>query len=74
MVITSYKKTTQAEANRTVISRNKIGENDSSKTHSTKDESADKRRKLYVDQSKRASKNCMIHGLGHSSDGCKVLG
>ena len=39
-----------------------------------KDGSAVKRRKQYVDRSKSASKTCIIHGPGHSSDEFKVLG
>ena len=33
-----------------------------------------KRRKQYVDRSKRKLKTYSIHGPGHSSDECKVLG
>ena len=47
---------------------NNKGEYASSNTHPTKDGSADKRRKRYVDFSKSASKTFMIHGAGHSSD------
>ena len=37
-------------------------------------ESAGKRRKIYVDYPKGKSKTCLVHGTGHSSDECKVLG
>ena len=37
-------------------------------------ESSGKRINRYVDVSKSKSKTCLIHGLGHSSDECKVLG
>ena len=37
-------------------------------------ESAGKRINIYVDYPKGESKTCLIHGLGHSSDKCKVLG
>ena len=40
----------------------------------TMDESAGKLRKQFVDFSKSKSKTCIIHGLGNSSDECKVLG
>ena len=69
-----FKKTIQAEANRTGISSSDRGENASPKTHPAKDGSACKRRKQYVDRSKSESKTCMIHGDEHSSDECKVLG
>ena len=39
-----------------------------------KDVSSIKRRKQYVDRLKSASKTCMIHGPGHSSDECNFLG
>ena len=74
VVTPSYKKNIWAEANRTGISRNKRGESTLSNNHPAKYESADKRRKRYVYLSKRASKYCMIHGLGHSYDEYKVLG
>ena len=37
-------------------------------------ESAEKHRKVYVDHPTGELKVCIIHGLGHSSDECKVLG
>ena len=38
-------------------------------------ESGGKHRKRYVDHPKDRSKlNCLIHGPGHSSDECKVVG
>ena len=74
VVTPSYLKNTWIEANQTVLSRNNRGDSASSNTHPAKDESADKRRKLYVDHLKSASKYCMIHGLGHSYDEYKVLG
>ena len=74
VVTPSYKKTTWAETNCTGISRNKRGEAALSKTHRTKDEIAGKRNKRYVDRLKSASKHCMIHELGYSSDKCKFLG
>ena len=73
VITPSYKKTTWAESNRTGLSRNKKGESTLSNTHPANDERAGKHRKRYVDRSKSASKNCMIHILGHSSDECKVL-
>ena len=69
-----YKKTTWAESKLTGISRNDRGENASSNNHPAKDESSRKHSKWCVDFLKSASKHCMIHGLGHSSDECKVLG
>ena len=74
VVTPSYKKITRAEANRTGISRNKRGESAPSNINPVKDDSACKRSKRYVDCSKSASKHCIIHGLVHSSDECKVLG
>ena len=46
-----------------------------SNTYSEMSESAEKRRKIYVDYPKGKSKpTCLIHGPGHSSDKYKVLG
>ena len=46
-----------------------------SNTYSEISESADKRRKCYVDYPKGKYKpTCLIHGPGHSSDKYKVLG
>ena len=39
-----------------------------------KDRSTGKLRKQYVYRSKSESKTCLIHGRGHSSDECNVLG
>ena len=47
-------------------------ESASSNTHPSKDWSTGKRHKRYVDLSKSASKYCMVHGPGHSSDEYKV--
>ena len=68
------KKTTRSESNRTVLSRNKRVEAASSNTQPAKYGSSGKRCKQHVDHSKSASKTCMIHGVGHSSDECKILG
>ena len=70
----SYKKPTREYANRAGNSRKKRGESASSKTHPVTIESSDKRQKWYVDHSRRKSRTCLIHGLRHSSDECKVLG
>ena len=46
-----------------------------SNTYSEMSESADNRRKIYVYYPKGKYKpTCLIHGPGHSSDECKVLG
>ena len=37
-------------------------------------ESAGKRRKRHVDSPTGKIKNCLIHGPGHSSEECKVVG
>ena len=51
------------------------GESASSTIYSTKSKSAGKIRKRYVDHPKDRSKlTFLIHGPGHSSDECKVLG
>ena len=39
-----------------------------------KGDSSGKRRKRYVDNTTVKSKICLIHGPGHSSEECKVLG
>ena len=70
----SYKKTTPADANRAVHSRQKRGEDPPSWTRPKKGESAGKRRKRHVDTPKGKSKTCLIHGPGNYSEGCKVLG
>ena len=69
-----YPISTRSEANSTVLSRNRIGKPVLSNTHTTKGGSTRKRRKWYVDLPKTESKTFMIHGAGHSSDECKVLG
>ena len=51
------------------------GEDDLSTTYSDMSESTGKCRNRYVDHLKGGSKlACLIHGPGHSSDECKVLG
>ena len=55
VVTASYKKATQAEANRTELSKNKRGYSALSNTHPAKDESSRKRSKRYVNRSKSAS-------------------
>ena len=74
VVTPSYLKTIQEEANPTRIIRNKTVEAFLPNTHPLKYVSAGKRHKRYVDISKSESKTCMLHGAGHSSDECKVLG
>ena len=74
LVETSYKKTTQAYSNRAGRSSNKRGESALSKTRTETWESSGKRRKRYIDNSKRESKTCLVHGPVHSSGECKVLG
>ena len=71
----SYKKTTREDANHVYHSRKMRGEAASENTYSKTSDSADKRRKRYVDHLKNISKlTCIIHGPRHSSDECKVLG
>ena len=70
----SYKKPTRADANHAGHSRHKGGEAASSWTPPEKGESAGKCRKRHVDSPTGKSKSCIIHGPGHSSDVCKVLG
>ena len=51
------------------------GESALSTTYSNMSERSDKFRKRYVDHPKDISKlTCLIHGPGHSSYECKVLG
>ena len=46
-----------------------------SNTHSEMSDSVYKHRKMYVDHPNDISKlTCLIHGLGHSSDECRLLG
>ena len=68
-----YKKPTWEDSNRACHGRNKIGEAALSNTCPATGESARKRQKQYVDRSKSESEICLIHGPGHSYDGCKVL-
>ena len=70
----SYKKPTWVDSNHADQIKNKIGDAASYKTHPATVESSGKRRKRYVDSSKIESKTCLIHGPGHYSDECKVLG
>ena len=55
-------------------SRKKRGEAASSHTYSAMSDSAGKSRNIYLDHPMGESKICLIHGPGHSSDECKVLG
>ena len=70
----SYKKPTWADANRSGCIRHKRGEAASSWTRPEKGESASKRRKRHVYSPTGKSKTCLIHGPGHSSEECEVLG
>ena len=70
----SYKKSTQEDSNRAIHSRKNRGEAASSWTLPKKGQSAGKRRKIHVDSPTGKSKICLIHGPGHSSEECKVLG
>ena len=70
----SYKKPTRAYTNLSCHSRQKIIESAYSWTLPEKGESAGKRRKRHVDSPTEKSKICLIHGPGHSSEECKVLG
>ena len=74
LVEPSYKKITQADTNHACHIRNKRGESASSWTRPDKGESTGKRRKRHVDIPTGKSKTCLIHGPGHSSEECKVLG
>ena len=74
VVTPSSKKTTRSEANCTGLSRKKRVEASSSNNHPTTYGCTGNRRKQYVDFLKSELKNRLIHGLGHSSDECKVLG
>ena len=69
-----YKKPTRVDANCAGISSHNRGEPASSWTLPKKGESAGKRRKMHVDIPSGKSKTCLIHGPGHSSEECKVLG
>ena len=68
LVETSYKKTTQSDANRAGHSRYKRGEAASSWTRPEKGEINGKRIKRHVDSPLGKSKTCLIHGPGHSSE------
>ena len=70
----SYKKLTRADSNRADCIRQKRGETALSWTHPKKVEISGKRRKIHVDSPTGKSKNCLIHGPGHSSGECKALG
>ena len=51
------------------------GEDASSNIYSEMSEISGKNKKSYLDNPKdRTKHNCLIHGTGHSSDECKVLG
>ena len=69
-----YKKSTRAYANHAGHSRQKRGEAASSWTHPGKGERTGNHRKGYVDSPTVKSKTCLIHGPGHFSEECKVLG
>ena len=69
------KKPTREDENCDGNSRKKRGHSALSNTYSKMSESTGKRRKMYVYHPKDGSKlTCLIHGPGHSSDECKVLG
>ena len=70
----SYKKPTREDANLSCHSRNKITANSLSNNHPEMGEIHEKRRKRYVYFPTGESKTCIIHGHGHSSNECKVLG
>ena len=74
LVEPSNKKPTREYANRAGNSRQNRGEASSSWTSPEKVESAGKHRKSYVDRPTGKLKTCLIHGPGHSSEECKVLG
>ena len=64
-----------SDSNSTGLRRKTRGEAASSTTYSEMSESYDQRKKSYVDPPKDKSKlTCLIHGPGHSSDECNVLG
>ena len=69
-----FKITAREDANRASHIRLKRLESASSQTHSVMGESTNKRIKWYVDLLSGEFKICIIHGPGHSSDECKVLG
>ena len=69
-----YNKQTRSDSNRAGHGRHKIVEAASSWTRPEKGENAGKRRKRHVYSPTGKSKTCMIHGPGHSSEECKVLG
>ena len=71
---TSYKKPNRADTKCDGNIRNNRGEFALSKTHPVTGESSGKHQKQYVDISKSESKTCLIHGPGHSSNKCKILG
>ena len=70
----SYKKTIRADTNCADHSRQKRGESTLSWNRPEKGEIADKRRKRHVDSPTGKSKICLIHGPGHSTEECKILG
>ena len=75
VVETSYKKNTRSDTNRDAQSRKIRGEFASSNTYSKTIERSGKHRKRYVYNTRDISKHTfIIHGPGHSSDECKVLG
>ena len=74
VVENSYKKPTQEDSDRAGIRRNKRGESALSKTHPATGYSAENGKKRYVDCLTSESKTCLIHGPGHSSYECNVLG
>ena len=69
-----YKKSTRTDARCAGHSINKKEEDTQLQKYYTMRGSVGKHRKRYVDCPAGESKICFIHGLGHSSDGCKVLG
>ena len=70
-----YLKTNRVDANRSGLSKKMRGDAASSTTYSKTSESSYKHRKRYVEHNKdRSQLSCLIHGPGHSSDECKVLG
>ena len=70
----SFEKPSQADANHAGHSNQNIGEAALSCTLHKKGDIAGKRRKLHVDSLTGKSKTYLIHGPGHSSEECKVLG
>ena len=71
----SYKKNTREDVNHAGHRILKRGEAASSNTYSDMSERSGKHRKIYIDYPEGNSKpTCLIHGPGHSSDGCKIMG